>query len=1585
MRKRFRANPVELLEVRVLLSAAAQAALTPMHASSDGSISGIAFLDANRDGYRGSEDRGIGGLTIFLDSNHNGKLDPHELSRTTNDSGDYSFAGLRPGLYRVAELPDPDYGQISPAGEVLVRLQPGQAVSAVNFGNQPLSEDALPLSNEQEEDSHTSTFTAPDPVDQGVGDPAASQNSLAVSAGTWTSIGPAPISNGQTPGKNPVSGRVVAIAADPANANVIYLAAASGGIWKTIDGGGSWTPLTDNQATLVMGSITLAPSNDNIIYAGTGEPNNSGDSYYGRGVLKSTDGGTTWSLMGNSTFFRKAIGKVIVSPTDPNTVYAMVANSGVNGLGGGLGVYKSTNGGTTWSNTTASIETTTNYTDLVMDPSNPQVLYCALGKGGVGSANNGVYETTDGGTTWVKLTNFPVGGTTTGRISVAIAPGNSQVLYASASDPSTSGLLGVFKSIDGGATWTTISPAFNYMGGQGDYDQTIAVDPGNADIVYVGGQGDATRAIMQSTDGGATWNGVALGASGSDGPHGDHHAATFDANGNYLDGNDGGIWKLDNSDLSSLHWTDLNANLAITQFVAVGVAANDSGIVFGGTQDNGTDESNSGTTVWTQRLGGDGARAIISPNNPYRVYSVAPVGSASPTTFFRRSDDGGSSWNSRVTGIGTGDGGIFNRPFTIDPNSYGGYDRLVLGTDRVYESTNSGDTWTPISTINAAGWTTNAGINTVALAASDVNTIYASAGGSTFVTTNRGASWTKVNITGATDHVSQIIVDPTNSQVAYAVRDRFGGSKVFRTTNGGLTWTSITGNLPDIPVYSIVLQPNGAGTGDDVLYVGSDIGVFTSSNLGATWTQLGVGLPTVSVHDLELNQQNVLVAATYGRSVWEIQIGPPTGNVIALQDGSEIHISWTSNAGASSSFDIQRSTDGGSFAHLTSVASTQLSYIDAAVVPGHTYTYQIIASGQSAAPADLSNPLSFQRTGDVNFTSGFTSSARLTFNEATVSNNQLQLTDGANSESRSAFLSLGNGNITNFSTQFDFQFTNPGADGFTFTLQSIAPNTGGRDGGSFGFGGINNSVAIFFNMYQNVSQTGLFTDGDTSGTRLSIPGNPFHTTNSSGQTDVFHVLLQYNSSTQNLSETITDTGNSSTFSTSYSLDLASVIQDQNAYAGFTAGTGGLNSTQNILNWWWSPVGDPITAIVNGTPGSDNLTLRLHADGQHLDVTNNGVSQPQVLLTNASSLQINGLGGSDVITIDESGGDFLFAGSNTNTVTDDGTLTLGLIGTSASESADIGGGSEVLFFNRKSVQFTGSTGALQSLAYSDAGGNDTVLVAGAIPITVNTTSGNDIINFEGFGTIYPSTGLVTINNAASGGGSELLSVHASPTLSLNVASGTTTIAAYLGTGIRQLNVSNITIGTAGKLVIAQSSSTNNDYSKHGNRTVLNISSGGLSVASGGTLDMGDNDLILHFAPANQAAANSMIRGLLTSGFDGASWDTPGINSSTASYDANFGAGTRALGYADNNDLGYSTFDGVDTSDGNEVLVKFTYYGDSDLNGQINGTDFSLFGAGRSGAGAGWDFGDYDYTGGRPNGTDFSLFGAGLSSYRQFGAL
>ena len=194
-------------------------------------------------------------------------------------------------------------------------------------------------------------------------------------------MGPATIANGT----NPYAGRTAGIAADPTDPNIVYIAAAGGGVWKTTNATAanpSWTPLTDTQSTLFMGAIAIAPSNPSVIYAGTGEATNSLLSYYGRGVLKSIDAGATWTLVGSSQFDRRAISRIVVDPTDANIVYVAVGGSGVNGTGGNTGIWKSTDGGTTWTNTTTSISSSQPYSDVGIDVNNPSTLYCAVGNTG---------------------------------------------------------------------------------------------------------------------------------------------------------------------------------------------------------------------------------------------------------------------------------------------------------------------------------------------------------------------------------------------------------------------------------------------------------------------------------------------------------------------------------------------------------------------------------------------------------------------------------------------------------------------------------------------------------------------------------------------------------------------------------------------------------------------------------------------------------------------------------------------------------------------------------------------------------------------------------------------------------------------------------------------------------------------------------------------------------------------------------------------------------------------------------------------------------------------------------------------------
>jgi hypothetical protein len=380
----------------------------------------------------------------------------------------------------------------------------------------------------------------------------------------WVPQGPAPILNGQVAGGDPVTGRIAALAASPSDANTIYVATAGGGVWKTTTGGTSWTPLTDTQSTLFMGAIAVSASNPSTVYAGTGEATNSGLSFYGRGVLKSTDAGATWTLLGNSVFDRRTISQLVINPTDPNTVYVAVGGSGVNGLGGNTGIWKTADGGATWTNTTTAISTTQSYTDVEMDPTNSQTLYAAVGSI-FGAAANGVYKTTNGGSSWSLLGGGMPSGSVVGLTKVAIAPTNSQIVYASITGTGVAGssafgnLFKMMKSTDGGATWTQLTATPNYLAGGGWYASTLAVDLANTSVVYAGGLGEN---VIRTLDGGSSWTNISTGSNGH-GPHADHHGIGFDASGRLLDGNDGGIWRLNSG--SPVQWADLNGNLQITQ------------------------------------------------------------------------------------------------------------------------------------------------------------------------------------------------------------------------------------------------------------------------------------------------------------------------------------------------------------------------------------------------------------------------------------------------------------------------------------------------------------------------------------------------------------------------------------------------------------------------------------------------------------------------------------------------------------------------------------------------------------------------------------------------------------------------------------------------------------------------------------------------------------------------------------------------------------------------------------------------------------------------------------------------------------
>jgi hypothetical protein len=758
-----------------------------------------------------------------------------------------------------------------------------------------------------------------------------------LNASTWTAIGPASLNSGG----GLVSGRVTGIAVDPTNSSNIYLAAAGGGVWNTTNGGTSWAPLTDTQTTLAMGAIAIAPTNHLKIYAGTGEANNSLDSNHGEGILVSDDGGSTWTLeTASGAFAGVVIGQIAVDPTNANVAYAAVGGFGENGnYFVNTGIWKTTDGGATWTNMTGAdgLDTASAWSAVVIDPTTPTAIYAAIGSMDGGSGHNGIYRSTNSGATWSFLANGPnqTALPTIGRIALAVSPAaktaGKHVLYvAVAGSPytSTGGLIYFGRSDTADAatpTFTNLTsgtPDFlggENGGGQGWYD--IAVNVSANGVVYCSGvenyNAAGADAIITSSNLGVTWTDISTVNTVE--PHTDNHAIAFDSSNRMLAGNDGGIYRYDPTIPS---WTDLNSNLNTIQFTGIGLHPTDLGTVVGGSQDNGT-ELYSDNLLWVERAGGDGGYAKISQTNPLHCYHEYTGAS------LERSDDGCMTFTVAIySGIFSNipdspDSSDFYAPYTLDPTNG---DHILFGTDYVSESTNAGSSWTAMGTPGTNNF--NAGDSSVdSIALSPANganpqVIYASVGGSfavssrIFVTSNDGAAWTERDLPACPTNanssigcrVNQIVTDPNDltGQTAFAVTNNItgGGRHVYRTTNEGASWTDITHNLPDSPTWSVQVDTDASHTA----YISNETGVYSSPSPYSTWTLYGTGLPHAQGVDLELNRSlHVLGLATHGRGAWEILtssgntpatiISPAPGSVLT---GPTVTFGWNAVPGATS-------------------------------------------------------------------------------------------------------------------------------------------------------------------------------------------------------------------------------------------------------------------------------------------------------------------------------------------------------------------------------------------------------------------------------------------------------------------------------------------------------------------------------------------------------------------------------------------------------------------------------------------------------------------------------------------------------------
>jgi hypothetical protein len=669
----------------------------------------------------------------------------------------------------------------------------------------------------------------------------------------WVALGPAPIASG------PYTGRVAAVACSASNASRYYVGGADGGVWRSDDAGVSWTPLGDALPSTAIGALALRPGDDRVVYAGTGEANYANHSRYGVGIARSRDAGASWELLGTQTFAGRCISRIRIPAAAPDVLYAGVTPAG--GFparaaarshplrDGPLGLFKSTDGGTTWQHLTNGLPAR-DCTDVALDPVNAGTVYAAIGDI-FGHAQNGVYRSTDAGGTWQKLAGgLPASGI--GRISLAVAPGQGSRVVATLVRPSDAAgggasTLGVWRSDDGGSSWTSLPGAGSVHATYGWYLCTTAVAPTSPNTIFVGGLN-----LRRSNDGGSTWATVTP-------PHVDLHALEFDAQGRLLCGNDGGLHRSANLGSS---WQSLNANLGLVQFYAgLSVHPNDGDEIYGGTQDNGTNRRTSGTS-WTSVLGGDGGYTGVDPTGTRVFAEYQGTG-----LLFRSVNGGGFN----AVGSGLSGRNCFLPPYEIHPSN--GL-LMVYGTERVFRSLDGGTSWSPISPDLTAGGA--AAIRALAFAPSDPNTVWAGTNdGRVQVTRNGGSSWALVltGIAGWPRTMRSIRAHPTDAARAFVVSSAFGGVQVRGTRDGGGSWQVLDGDLPDEPVHTVAVD---AAQGEPaMLWVGTDRGVFRSVDGGARWEIYAPGLPNAPVIDLLVDRPNGRVlAATQGRGLWSMRLLP---------------------------------------------------------------------------------------------------------------------------------------------------------------------------------------------------------------------------------------------------------------------------------------------------------------------------------------------------------------------------------------------------------------------------------------------------------------------------------------------------------------------------------------------------------------------------------------------------------------------------------------------------------------------------------------------------------------------------------------
>jgi len=729
---------------------------------------------------------------------------------------------------------------------------------------------------------------------------------------SWREIGPGNI-----------GGRTRAIAIEPPDPKqpdaplTMYAAGVAGGVFKSTDGGETWAPTSDFLTNIAFTTLTMDPTDPSVIYGGTGEGFFNGDAVRGLGIFKTEDAGQTWEQLPGTrppqvpeAAFHY-VNKIQISPTDPSRIYAATR----------FGVWRSTDAGASWQLVLANANQADGLnnagisfvgaTDLQIrtdrQPGDPDVLFAAFGS----FIEDGLYRSVDGGDTWQRLgTTGDVDRVDQGRMTIAIAPSDQDTLYVAMAD-SGGAMLDVYRSTDGGDTWEgrlDFSNEFsellfsnvpfgngcfgNSSFAQGWYDNIIAVDPADPDVVWVGGID-----LFRSDDGGRNFEVASYWYFSRNDPsfvHADQHEIVFhpsfdgETNTTMFVGNDGGVFRTDNAraqastngcppqsgdPLPAIEWRSLNNGYGVTQYYH-GDSSKQNPVFIGGTQDNGTSRALSTTDLngWQLVLGGDGGYVQIDPNNDQIVLAETQN---FPTIF--KSTQGGDpgSFDPAVEGITDSDG-LFITPFFMDQTEPS---VVWTGGRRAWRTTNQASSWQLASDDfeNADLGLDPSRISAIASAPGEPSVVYLGFSNG-FIATSTNALATppediqwSIRADGLpieNGFISDLAVDPDDPQLAYATSSTFGIPHIYRTTDGGQTWESIDGiadnAIPDIPVHSIAVLPSDSS----ILFAGTEVGVFASEDAGQTWVPASTGLPTTVVEELDFKDSTTLVAFTHGRGAF---------------------------------------------------------------------------------------------------------------------------------------------------------------------------------------------------------------------------------------------------------------------------------------------------------------------------------------------------------------------------------------------------------------------------------------------------------------------------------------------------------------------------------------------------------------------------------------------------------------------------------------------------------------------------------------------------------------------------------------------